>query len=444
MKLRRAVRAGIVLLLWVPVIVLGTRFAIGLTSADFAGFDMGTKATAVQLVFDSPSLGVPANPTGELNLAYSEATFKSGPSGYGLGSILWPGQVVAALPPFIIEMIEEQAGQDIVPVDLPTYPVRAETFYPAGPQDSSFQLGTLVMSSKAHDTFAEANAHLNSFAFPGIINLGTQTSMTSTGFDPAGAVSMAEAAVNDLSIQGVLTIDGVVTRATARSDGRKGSVAGTTSIVGAEVAGTPVIIDNEGVKVADQTGPGVAAAQQAVNQALAQAGISVELAAPVDTIAGPSATRALGGVIVTMRSEPLNAVLALLPPDIRKQITDQITFDQTFSISIAPAVVSAGAGLGIDQAPPIDVGVPPAVDTEGTSASTETTDAGSVDAGGGTTVATGGNAPITLSTDFEGVPLWLVLVLLLVALASSRPLMWAADRLFAARGVVAACPNGGT
>jgi hypothetical protein len=268
--------------------------------------------------------------------------------------------------------------------------------------------------------------------------------MTSTGFDPAGAVSMAEAAVNDMSIQGVVTIDGITTRATARSNGRNGSVAGTTTIVGAEVAGTPVKIDNEGVKVADQTGPGVAAAQQAVNQALTQAGISIELAGPIDTIAGPSATRALGGVIVRMKSEPLNAVLALLPPDIRKQITDQITFDQTFSIAIAPAVVSAGAGLGIDQAPPADIAVPPAVDTGGTSTSTETSDTGSVDTSGGTTVPTGGPAPVSLSTDFEGVPLWLVIVLLLVALASSRPLVMAADRLFAARGVVAACPNGGT
>ncbi len=441
MRVRRAVRIGVVLLLWVPVVVIGTQFAIGLTSADFAGYDMGTKATAVQLVFDSPSLGVPATPTGELNLAYSEASFKSGPSGYGLGSLVWPGQVVAALPPFILGIIEEQAMTDI-PLDLPTYPVRAETFYPAGPQDSSFQLGTSVMSSKAHDTFTEANAHLNSFAFPAIINLGTQTSMTSTGFDTAGAVSMAEAAVSDLSI-GALTIEGVVTRATARSNGEKGSVAGTTSVVGAEVAGIPVKIDNEGVKVADQTGPGVAVLQQAVNQALAQAGISIELAAPIDTISGPSATRALGGVIVTMKSDPLNALLALLPPDIRKQITDNITFDQTISISIAPAVVSAGTGLGIDQAPPVDIAAPPAADTSGdTSVPVDTsTDTGTVDT---PTSVPSGNIPVSLSTNYEGVPLWLVIVLLLVALASSRPLMMAADRLFAARGVVAACPNGGT
>jgi hypothetical protein len=442
-RFRPALRIGIVLLVWIPVIVVGTKFATGLTSADFAGFDMGAKATAVQLVFDSPSLGIPATPTGELNFAFSEATFKSGPSGYGLGSLVWPGQVAAALPPFIVGIIEEQSMSDI-PLDLPAYPVRAETFYPAGPQDSSFQLGTSVMSSKAHDTFTEANAHLNSFAFPAIFNLGTQTSMTSTGFDTAGAVSMAEAAVNDLSIQGVLTIDGVVTRATARSNGEKGTVAGTTSVVGAEVGGIPVKIDNEGVKVADQTGPGAAAAQQAVNQALLQSGISIELAPPVDTIAGPTASRALGGVIVTMKSDPLNALLALLPPDIRKQITDQITFDQAISISIAPAVVSAGAGLGIDQAPPVDVAVPPAADTSGDTVpvDTSTGDTGTVDTGGIT--APTGNAPVSLSTDFEGVPLWLVIVLLLVALASSRPLMWAADRLFAARGVVAACPNGGT
>jgi hypothetical protein len=437
------VKIGLVVGLWAPVLFLGAKFATGLASSDFAGFDMGSKATAVQLVFDSPSLGVPATPSGELNLAFSEATFKSGPSGYGLGSVLWPGQVVAALPPFIIGIIEEQAMQDI-PLDLPTYPVRAETFYPAGPQDSSFQLGTLVMSSKAHDTFTEANSHLNSFAFPGIIDLGTQTSMTSTGFDTAGAVSIAEAAVSDLSIQGVLTIDGITTRATARSDGKKGTVAGKTTVTGAQVAGIDVVIDNEGVRVAGSEGPGTAVAQQAVNQALAQSEISIELAQPIDTIAGPSATRALGGIIVTMKSGPLNAIIALLPPDIRKQITDNITFDQVFSVSIAPAVVTAGAGLGADAIqPPVDTGpVPPAINTGDTTTPTDV----AVDTPTDTGVSTAptASAPVTLRSDFEGVPLWLVIMLLLIALALSRPLVMAADRLFAARGVAGACPQGGT
>ena len=219
---------------------------------------MGTKATAVQLVFDSPSLGVPAKPTGELNLAYSEGTFKSGPSGYGLGSVLWPGQVVAALPPFLVGMIEEQAGQEF-PLDLPAYPVRAETFYPQGPQDSSFQAGTVVMSSKAHDTFTEAVSHLNSFAFPGIADLGQQYSMTSTGFDSQGAVSMAEAGVTGINLfGGQVQIDGVTTMATARSDGEKATVAGKTTVVGASIAGQDVSIDSNGVHVVGTEGPGLA------------------------------------------------------------------------------------------------------------------------------------------------------------------------------------------
>ncbi|MEX2538623.1 MAG: hypothetical protein WD646_08220 [Actinomycetota bacterium] len=442
--MKRALKIALVVALWSPVLFFGAKFATGLTSSDFAGWDMGGKATSVQLVFDSPSLGVPATPTGELNLAYSEATFKSGPTGYGLGSVLWPGQVVAALPPFLLGIIEEQAMQDI-PLDLPTYPVRAETFYPAGPQDSSFQLGTLVMSSKAHDTFTEANSHLNSFAFPGIIDLGTQTSMTSSGFDTAGAVSMAEAAVSDLSL-GALTIDGVTTRVTARSDGTKGTVAGKTTVAGAQVAGFDVVIDNEGVRVAGSEGPGVAAAQLAVNQALAQAGISIELAPPVDTIAGPSASRSLGGVIVTMKSGPLDTVISLLPADIQKQIHDNITFDQTISISIAPAVVSAGAGLKADalEQPPVDTdAIPPAVDTTDTTTPTDVGSGSDTSTDTGTTVPTG-PAAVPVSSDFDGVPLWLVVVLLLIALASSRPLVMAADKLFAARGPAGACPQGGT
>jgi hypothetical protein len=205
------------------------------------------------------------------------------------------------------------------------------------------------------------------------------------------------------------------------------------------------VIDNEGVRVAGSEGPSAAVAQQAVNQALALSGMSVELAAPVDTVSGPSAQRALGGVIVTMKSEPLNAVISLLPPDIRKQITDNITFDQTISISIAPAVVSAGAGLKDDlvEAPiePVDDSSVDVADTP-----TEPTDVGSSGDTSGVTppVAVGGSAPVVLSNDFAGVPLWLVVLLMLIALVSSRPLVMAADRLLAARGAAGACPDGGS
>jgi hypothetical protein len=147
-----------------------------------------------------------------------------------------------------------------------------------------------------------------------------------------------------------------------------------------------------------------------------------------------------------MKSDPLNAIIALLPPDIRKAITDNFTFDQAVSIAIAPAVVSAGAGLTADalEQPPVDTGpIPPAVDTSDTTTPTDVGSGSDTSTDTGTTVPTG-PAAVSVSSDFDGVPLWLVVLLLLVALASSRPLVMAADKLFAARGPAGVCPQGGT
>jgi hypothetical protein len=44
-----------------------------------------------------------------------------------------------------------------------------------------------------------------------------------------------------------------------------------------------------------------------------------------------------------------------------------------------------------------------------------------------------------VKSDFEGVPIWLTVLLVLIALVASRPLTMLADRIFAARGA-GGCP----
>ena len=441
---RRALRIGFVALVWLPTIVIVGGLARG-GAADFSGFEVASKGTAVLFTFNSPSLGVPASPTGELNFGYSESSLRSGPSAYGLGSILWPGQVVAALPPFLQVEIERQSGQKF-PAELPKYPIRAESFHPQGPATASTDLGTMHMSSTAKADAAEGVSYLNRFSFPGIGSIGNQSSMSSSGFDPEGAVAMTEAAAGDISLLGgVIKIDSVVTRATARSDGAKATVAGATTVAGAEVAGQAVVIDSTGVHIADQ-GIDAVAAQQAVNQALASAGISIELGAPVDTIEGPKGSRALGGVLIRAKTSTLEPLIAALPADLQNQIRGQLTLDQEFTIQLAPAAVTAGAakafefpvsapelGGTTEQTPTgIDEVLPPS--TSGGAAPT-----------GGVSGPTGAG-PVTVtqvSTTFEGVPVWLVVLLMIAAFVSSRPLMALADRLLSARAGAGGCPNGG-
>ncbi len=442
---RRAFRIGFVAFVWLPTIVIVGGLARG-GADDFSGFEIASKGTAVLFTFNSPSLGVPARPTGELNFGYSESSLRSGPSGYGLGSILWPGQVVAALPPFLQVEIERQSGQQF-PADLPKYPIRAESFHPQGPATASTDLGTMHMSSTAKDTAAEGVSYLNRFGFPGVSSIGNQSSMSSSGFDPEGAVAMTEASANDVSLfDGLLKFDSVVTRATARSDGEKASVAGATNVAGAEVAGQAVVVDATGVRVADQ-GIDAVAAQQAVNQALASAGISIELGAPVDTIEGPKGTRALGGVLVRARSSVLDPLIAALPAELQSQVRGQLTLDQEFTIQLAPAAVTAGAAKNIEF--PVDI-----PDLGGTTDQTPTgigealppsgASGGLAPSGGASGPVASGPVTVTqVSTTFEGVPVWLVVLLMIAAFVSSRPLMALADRLLSARAGASGCPNGG-
>ena len=54
--MRNAIKIGVVLLLWTPVLTLAGQRAFGLSSQDFSGFDMGAKATAAQFTPDSKRL----------------------------------------------------------------------------------------------------------------------------------------------------------------------------------------------------------------------------------------------------------------------------------------------------------------------------------------------------------------------------------------------------
>jgi hypothetical protein len=267
----------------------------------------------------------------------------------------------------------------------------------------------------------------------------------SSGFDPAGAVSLAEASASDVKLFGnLIQIESVVTRTSARSDGVKGTVAGGTTVQGAMVGPYAVTIDSTGVHIADQ-GIATAPAQKAVNELLRDAGVSMEVAPPVDTITGPKASRSLAGVIVRMKSSTVEPLISFLPTEIQKQIRDRFTFDQDITVQLAPAVVTAGAAKVIEFEPPA---LPPVV-----GGSEETSTPGSVEVpasdSGGSTTTTGsppsvtGGAPVAIAparTTYEGVPVWLVVLLVLAAFASSRPLTMAADRIFAARASTT-CPD---
>ncbi len=439
--MRRAVRISVVVLLWAPIFALFGHVASGIGPADLPGFNMGAKAHAMQWAFNSPSLGIPADPTGELDVAHTEITLKSGPVSYALGSVLWPGQVAAALPSFLQGQIENgSGGQFKFPFPVPNYPIRAESFFPQGPTTQSTQAGTVVMDSSAQASSSSASASLNRFGLPGVFTVGTQSSAASDGFDDQGAVTMVNAAANDISfLGGIMKIQSVTSLVTVRSDGDKGTVAGTTIVQGATVMGHGVTIDEKGVHVENQ-GTGTAAAQAAVNSVLKNAGMEVALAAPKDELSGPAASRSLPGLIVKMNDFALAAITS-----------GTFTADQEMTISFAPAKANVSAAKGFTLPSGDTVVAPVAPPSSGTNTTTTITegsrggDESSGDTGSISQPATQNNG-VTLAAaptlkDFRGIPVAIFILLLLVAFATSRPLMAAADRLLYGRGA-SGCPEG--
>jgi hypothetical protein len=452
--IRRAVRIGVVALLWAPIFVVVAHVASGVGPADLPGFSMGTAATASRWFFESPSLGIPAQPTGELDVAHAETTLKSGPAGYGLGSVMWPGQVAAALPSFLQGEIESQSnGQFQSPFGFPNYPVRAESFYPQGPTSANTQAGTVFMTSDAAADRADASSSLNSFGFPGIGGAGSQSSLSSNGFDNDGAVSMARAEADDISFAaGLVQIDSVISAVTARSDGERGTVAGATTVSGATVGGHPVTIDSSGVHAEDQ-GTGTAAQQQVINALLKNGGMSMATGETKDDVSGPSASRLLPGLRVTMEDSTADKLISALPAALQSQIRAQVTPDQAYTVTFATASARTTAAKGFEL-PPIDttVGGVSIPTTGGTGASVaEPSSGGPGDlSGGGSSGPVSGSLPSSGSTlaaapasaTSHAVPIAMMVGLTLIALATSRPLVAAADRILFRRGGASGCPDG--
>src|SRR5579872_3342673 len=63
--------------------------------AALGGYTLGAIGSGLSIYYEQPNFPVPATPTLEGNLGYTNATFNAGPTGEALASVFWPGQVAA-------------------------------------------------------------------------------------------------------------------------------------------------------------------------------------------------------------------------------------------------------------------------------------------------------------------------------------------------------------
>jgi len=365
----------------------------------------------------------------------SVSKLSNGPVGHALASVAWPGTLLGNLGSLLIA-----AGGGNVPPEATQLnsPIRAEartggtgpvvTDYPPAPAPVIAH-----MKADAQPTKVTAEAALGGVQQATIGSLGASTSRSSvelTGVSTAKATAHSE--VQDLDIGGVLRIGAVVSDATATTDGKVASAKGRTEVTGASVAGVPVTIDENGITVQTQNVPLPKAATEAVNAALAGAGITVALSEPHGTPVGASVSYDAGALVIVWKPQA----------------------DTALRVVIGGAQVNVAAAPGFAFEPPsggTTGGLPSGTTTGGVLAPPPLT--GGTDAPpllGGTDVpptvgGTGGFSP-----DLSGarVPLpsglspWLVSLGVVGSVLVMAGLRRLPDRVLVAAG--GACPNGET
>jgi hypothetical protein len=320
---------------------------------DLGGFQMRANADAISFIYDQPSFGIPAPHTFELHKMHAETQIDSGPSAHALGSVLWPGDVVGnaglalAIQLFVadptsagyfkplidglqngiqqfMDAYNKYSGQN----GFPPYPVRAESFYPQGPQDSDYPVGGgVLMTSHADDRVTDASSVLQEGGFPGAISVGAVKSTSSSGLVQGKAVSEATTKISNIDIGGgALHVGSVTSDIKATSDGTAATVERTNSIVGLEIGGQAITVDETGMHAGNETqDPLGEISKQLIDKYLTPNGISLTVGKPTKTITGAQATSAIDELTISLNAKGMQTIVAAMPDQYRSWLQNPLT-----------------------------------------------------------------------------------------------------------------------
>jgi hypothetical protein len=244
-------------------VLLGSVAGAALLGATPAGADTNligwtaqADANMVDIVVDNASGLAGAHPLSQIDIPEDTSDFETGPLGYGLSSLLWPGALGGNLGSLLGEA---GAPSQLAPItDKLNDPFKAESFYPAGPASATFppgapSSGAIEMTSHADQNGSWAKAGLADVTVPGLFDLrAVQGSTTATAAD--AAKSTASGAFHSLSLLGgAITIGASESTASAQSDGTSPDGTTTTHLGAITVAGQQVSVGSDGLVVGPAT-----------------------------------------------------------------------------------------------------------------------------------------------------------------------------------------------
>ncbi|MGH9274607.1 MAG: choice-of-anchor P family protein [Acidimicrobiales bacterium] len=359
----------------------------------FGSYDLEARSLGVQGTYNIEGLLPGGAPIIDLGLPETLARFGSGPSGYGLASLAYPGGLLVNLD----TLIAQSGGSE---GSVPPYPIKSEAFFPAGPvtADGS-QPGATVQKVETGDLGVQVTASFPAIDAPPAVTIGSITSASRTAIEGTKAISRTRVSLSGVNILGgVISIDSLVTDLVAAHDGTTGSTAGGTTATGVRFLGLDASLTEEGLvlkKAPPVEGPGAdlggalgdlvgplgdltapvsdlltQVLDQAVPQVddvLAQAGIELRLLDPTDVpVESGAARRTSSGLSLTLsykgrEQQALVDLVNSIPPELKPSL-GPIPFPVSFlaenhvtGLSLAPASVSS---LATPPFPAIDGSVP--------------------------------------------------------------------------------------
>lgn len=345
-------------------------------------------------------------PVLDLGMPEALARFTSGPTGYGVASLAYPGGVLVNLP----SLVEQGGGGS----DTPPYPIMAEAFYPTGPTEAGDeQPGGTAQRVTTGQLGVDVLATYPATVAPPVVNVGSVRTAARSVIEGGKAVSRTRVVANDIAVLGgVLTIESVVTDLVAAHDGTAGSASGGTVANGVKFLGLDASLTADGFVLQEAPpveGPGaplggvltpivppagealspiqtalndvLGQSQPQLDELLAMAGIHVSVVEP-ETIPSTTGAASLNsaGVVVEFDyfgrdQEELGDLLAAVPEELKPNLgplSNPITFfteNHFTAIGLAPASVTSLATPPFPElvVPPIDVpGIVPGLTVPGT------------------------------------------------------------------------------
>lgn len=209
----------------------------------FGAYELEARGSGLQARYEIEGLLPGGAPVIDLTVPEALARFGSGPTGYGLASMAYPGGVLVNLGSLLA-----QAGSPDAAAAIPDYPIKAEAFFPSGPVDARNLQAGGVQEVRSSELGVDVLASYPAIESSPILKVESLSSAARTSIEDGRAVSRSRVVLGGVDILGgLIRIESLVTDLVAAHDGEAGAVDGGTTATGVRFLGLAARLTEDGL-----------------------------------------------------------------------------------------------------------------------------------------------------------------------------------------------------